>query len=87
MNKNNEVIMISETDSEYIDKIILIINKDKKRAAPRELLIKQAEKIIYEYENRHFSKNTNKLIKTAFSVILCVTVSLIACFLGIRLFY
>ena len=87
MNKNNEVIMISETDSEYIDKIILIINKDKKRAAPRELLIKQAEKIIYEYENRHFSKNTNKLIKTVFSIILCVTVSLIACFLGIRLFY
>ena len=42
---------------------------------------------IYEYENRHFSKNTNKLIKTVFSVILCVTVSLIACFLGIRLFY
>ncbi len=87
MYKNNEVIMISETDSEYIDKIILIINKDKKRAAPRELLIKQAEKIIYEYENKRFSKNTKGLLKTVFSIILCVTASLIACFLGIRLFY
>ncbi len=87
MNKDNEVIMISETDSEYIDKIILIINKDKKRAAPRELLIKQAEKIIYEYESKSLNRNKSNFLKTLFSVLICVTASLIACFLGIRLFY
>ncbi|MBE7020709.1 MAG: hypothetical protein E7411_04670 [Ruminococcaceae bacterium] len=87
MKINDEIIMISETDSEYIDKIILIINKDKKRAAPKELLIKQAEKIIYEYENRLPDRKKNNLFKLFFSVLACITASLIACFLGIHLFY
>ena len=85
MNKNNDVIMISETDSEYIEKIILIINKDKKRAAPRELLIKQAEKIICEYEKKSTPKK-NSLLKAFFLILTCAISSFIACFLGIRLF-
>ena len=85
MNKNNDVIMISETDSEYIDKIILIINKDKKRAAPRELLIKQAEKIICEYENKCTPRKIS-FLKIIFLILTCAISSFIACFLGIHLF-
>ena len=87
MNKNKDIIMISDTDSEYIDKVILILNDNKKRVVSNELLINQAEKIIYEYENKNKKKTTNSALTVLFVVLGCMLISMVTSFLGMRLFY
>lgn len=87
MQKSKDIIMISETDSEYIDKIILILNDDKKRIAPEELLLSHAEKIICEYEKKHNSKTNNSVFKIVMFSTLCFLISVATCFLGMHLFY
>lgn len=86
MNKDKDVIMISNTDSEYIDKIILILNDNKKRVASEELLIKQAEKIIYEYENKN-KKNNSHLFKKILFFLCSALISVVTFVVGMRLFY
>lgn len=85
MNKDKDVIMISDTDSEYIDKIILILNDNKKRVVSEELLIKQAEKIIYEYENRN--KKDNSSFKKIIFFLCSALIPVVTCLVGMRLFY
>lgn len=87
MNKDKDVIMISNTDSEYIDKIILILNDNKKRVVPEELLIKQAEKIIYEYENKNKKNNSSFLFKKILFFLCSALISVFTCLVGMRLFY
>ncbi len=86
MNTNNDIIMINNTDSEYIDKVILILNGNKKRIVPEELLLKQAEKIIYEYENKNVKKRSYSLLKISGFILGCIAISIITCFVGMRLF-
>lgn len=83
MNKDKDVIMISNTDSEYIDKIILILNDNKKRVASEELLIKQAEKIIYEYENKN-KKNNSPLFKKILFFLCSALISVITCIIAVK---
>lgn len=86
MNKSKDVVMISDTDSEYIDKIILILNDNKKRIVSEEILLKQAEKIIYEYENKGKKKETSPVLKIVFLISACFLISLVTCFLSMQLF-
>ncbi|MBE7029393.1 MAG: hypothetical protein IKZ35_02415 [Clostridia bacterium] len=86
MNTNNDIIMINNTDSEYIDKVILILNGNKKRIVPEELLLKQAEKIIYEYENKNVKKRSYSLLKISGFILGCIAISIITCFVGMHLF-
>ncbi len=83
MNKDKDVIMISNTDSEYIDKIILILNDNKKRVVSEELLIKQAEKIIYEYENKNKKNNSSFLFKKILFFLCSALISVITCFIAV----
>jgi len=87
MNKQKDVIMISDTDSEYIDKIILILNDNKKRIVPEELLLNQAEKIIYEYENKNKKQGNFSFLKIALFACACFFISFATCFLSMHLFY
>lgn len=86
MNRNKDIILISDTESEYIDKIIVILNENKKRILPEEVIIKQAEKIIYEYENSNCRKSPRALIKYLLLLSACLAISLIGCFAGMHLF-
>lgn len=87
MYKNNDVILIKDTQSEYIDKIIVILNDRKKDMIPQEIIIKQAENIIFEYERTNYknsvsSPSKNKLV-LLLSACFLILVSLI---LGMHLF-
>ena len=56
MNKNNDIILIKNTHLEHIDKIIVILNENSKNTPPKDLIIKQAENIIFEYVNKNSKK-------------------------------
>jgi len=73
MHKNNDIILISETHSEYIDKIIVILNDRKKDLIPKDIIIKQAENIIFEYQKKGFngSKSSVKSAKLFFFASVC----------------
>lgn len=85
MNKSKDIIMISDTDSEYIDKIILILN-NKKKIVKEDQLIKQAEKIIFEYENKNHKKSDSNIFKIILILSACVILSIITCFVSMQLF-
>lgn len=57
MRKENDIIYISEPSSEYIDKIIIILNKRNMNVLPEEKIIEQAEKIVYEYTLKEENKD------------------------------
>ena len=59
MYKNDDIILIKDTKSEYIDKIIVILNDKKKNMIPKEIIIKQAENIIFEYERTNYSSSSS----------------------------
>ena len=61
MFKNDDIILIKETNSEYIDKIIVILNDRKKDIMPRDIIIKQAENIIYEYQQKNPNEKKSPL--------------------------
>ncbi len=72
MFKNDDIILIKETNSEYIDKIIVILNDRKKDIMPRDIIVKQAENIIFEYQQKKpnekkslFKRETMFLISSA----------------------
>lgn len=72
MHKNNDVILIKETHSEYIDKIIVILNDKKKNMIPEDIIIKQAENIIFEYQKKGFTgSKPSKSLKLFFFASVC----------------
>lgn len=60
MKKENDIIFISEPSSEYIDKIIIILNKRNMNVLSEEKIIEQAEKIVYEYTIKEEQKEKKK---------------------------
>lgn len=64
MYKNNDIILIKETNYEHIDKIIIILNDNKKALVPEDMIIKQAENIIFEYERNNYNPKKGSLKNT-----------------------
>ena len=60
MKKENDIIFISEPSSEYIDKIIIILNKRNMNVLSEEKIIEQTEKIVYEYTIKEEQKEKKK---------------------------
>ena len=66
---NNDIILINETHLENIDKIIVILNEKNKIDIPRDIIIKQAENIIFDYLRKgNFNSKKSKNTK-----ILCIS--------------
>ena len=77
MFKNDDIILIKETNSEYIDKIIVILNDRKKDIMPRDIIVKQAENIIFEYQQKNPNEKKS-LLKRETLFLISSTVILLA---------
>ena len=70
MFSNKDVLMIKNINSEYIDKIIVILNKECKNKIVEEDVICQAQRIVDEYSDKITALKFIKFKKMIYNIIL-----------------